>query len=246
MWVPKSPREQEHFSCDGCMVHFAIIISTHLMSLKHTVSFYFYLFIFLAVLCSLWDITSLTRDWTQGPWQWAHRVLTIGLRGNFPLGHFNIYNSGRNGFPLSIYRRRKNWDSKRVSDLPKLLQPELGYKSGWTASKACALIPRWQSSPQCWPRAPTCHGCWTMQSLGAQWVSLSSASFPFLMLICQSCFTDQGEIRTGWGLIVTRHSLDQGQGVHPVHASFFRLCIYWFFTWMFHGHTNITMCMTEA
>ena len=130
MWVPKSPREQEHFSCDGCMVHFAIIISTHLMSLKHTVSFYFYLFIFLAVLCSLWDFTSLTRDWTQDPWQWAHRVLTIGLRGNFPLGHFNIYNSGRNGFPLSIYRRRKNWDSKRVSDLPKLWQPELGYKSG--------------------------------------------------------------------------------------------------------------------
>lgn len=25
MQVPKSPREQERFSCDGCMVHFAII-----------------------------------------------------------------------------------------------------------------------------------------------------------------------------------------------------------------------------
>ena len=31
---------------------------------------------------SLWDFSSLVRDWTQGPWQWKHGVLTIGPRGN--------------------------------------------------------------------------------------------------------------------------------------------------------------------
>ena len=88
MQVPKSPGEQEHFSCDGCVVHFAIIISTHLMSLKHIMSFYFYLFIFLAVLCSLWDFSSLTRGGTQGPQQWARRVPNHWIAREFPTVSF--------------------------------------------------------------------------------------------------------------------------------------------------------------
>ena len=37
--------------------------------------------IFLATLCSMWDLISLTRDQTRAPLQWKHTVLTIGLPG---------------------------------------------------------------------------------------------------------------------------------------------------------------------
>ena len=45
-------------------------------------TFYFYLFIFLAVLCSLWDVSSPTKDGTLARLQWKHGVLTAGLPRN--------------------------------------------------------------------------------------------------------------------------------------------------------------------
>ena len=41
-------------------------------------------FLFLAGLCGLWDFSSLTRDWTPGPWQWKSWVLTTGQLWNSP------------------------------------------------------------------------------------------------------------------------------------------------------------------
>ena len=35
--------------------------------------------------CSLWDLSSQTRDWTSFPLHWELRVLTAGLQGNFLL-----------------------------------------------------------------------------------------------------------------------------------------------------------------
>ena len=42
-----------------------------------------FLVFILNMLCSLWDFSSLTRDWTtRGPWQWECGVLTTELPGN--------------------------------------------------------------------------------------------------------------------------------------------------------------------
>ena len=48
---------------------------------------YFILFfnIFLAVLCSMWDLSSPTRDRTRGPLQWKRRVLTTASPGKSPV-----------------------------------------------------------------------------------------------------------------------------------------------------------------
>ena len=56
------------------------------MLLQTTLFHSFFLF-FLATLCSLWDLSSLTRDWTQA-WQWKHQVLTTGPPGNSPFHSF--------------------------------------------------------------------------------------------------------------------------------------------------------------
>ena len=38
---------------------------------------------FLTESFSLWDLSSMTRDWMGIQWQWKHRVLTTGPPGNF-------------------------------------------------------------------------------------------------------------------------------------------------------------------
>ena len=45
-------------------------------------------FFFFPALLGLWDLSSLTRDWT-GPWQWECRVLTSGQPGNSLLRLFS-------------------------------------------------------------------------------------------------------------------------------------------------------------
>ena len=47
---------------------------------KSKVGFLTIFFFFLATLCSIWDISSPTRDGI--PLQWKRRVLTTGLPGN--------------------------------------------------------------------------------------------------------------------------------------------------------------------
>ena len=44
-------------------------------------SFFFFFNFFLAMLRSLQDLSSLTRNQTHAPLQWKHRVLTTGLPG---------------------------------------------------------------------------------------------------------------------------------------------------------------------
>ena len=54
------------------------------LSLSLPLSLFPFLFFFLAVLHGLQDLSSLTRDWTPGPWQWKCRVLTtdhLGIPG---------------------------------------------------------------------------------------------------------------------------------------------------------------------
>ena len=48
------------------------------------------LFFFLTMPLGLQDLSSLTRDWTLGPWQQKHQVLTTGPPGNSPLSLFNV------------------------------------------------------------------------------------------------------------------------------------------------------------
>ena len=43
----------------------------------------FFLFVCFATLGGLWDLSFPMRDWTHAPWQWKHRILTIGLPGSF-------------------------------------------------------------------------------------------------------------------------------------------------------------------
>ena len=43
--------------------------------------FYLFLFYFLAVPYGMRDLSSSTRDWTPGPLQWEHKVLSTGLLG---------------------------------------------------------------------------------------------------------------------------------------------------------------------
>ena len=42
-------------------------------------------YIFLVVPHGIWDLSSLTRDRTSGPWMWKRRVITTGPPGKSPV-----------------------------------------------------------------------------------------------------------------------------------------------------------------
>ena len=50
----------------------------------------FFLFLFLAMPCNMWDLSSLTRDKNLCPWQWQRGVLTTGLPGKSLNSFLNI------------------------------------------------------------------------------------------------------------------------------------------------------------
>ena len=58
-----------------------IVIEDRTTTLPYDLSFK-YLHHFLAMFHGLWDLSTPTRLWTSGWWQWQYRVLTIGLLGN--------------------------------------------------------------------------------------------------------------------------------------------------------------------
>ena len=43
--------------------------------------YHFFFFFFLATPCSLRNLSSPTRDWIPGPWQWKHQILISGPPG---------------------------------------------------------------------------------------------------------------------------------------------------------------------
>ena len=58
-----------------------VIATSHLWQFNWIFVFILFIYLFLAMLHSLWDINSPTRNQTQGPRQWEHQVLTTELPG---------------------------------------------------------------------------------------------------------------------------------------------------------------------
>ena len=77
--LPLIPPPKEN-QCDS----FGIWLYTSFSyAVRHTLTLIFFFFFFLAMPRGLRDRAfSPTRDWTWGPWQWEHWVLTTGPPGN--------------------------------------------------------------------------------------------------------------------------------------------------------------------
>ena len=65
----------------GVSCHAVDKVKIHLCFFKK--SFVLFCFVlFFTVMCILWDLSSLTRDWTPGPQHWKCKVLTTGQPGS--------------------------------------------------------------------------------------------------------------------------------------------------------------------
>lgn len=130
----------------------------------------------------------------------------------------------------------KNWDSKRLRDSPKLLQLVSWVANpGGCDSKAHAFN---YHSAQCSPVfTQPIFLSWSPGWCKGQELSeflLVPPPFSFRSSLVRAVSWIRGVIRTRKGLLLIRQCLDQDHVDHTVHASFFMLCIYYYF------NTNVT------
>ena len=130
----------------------------------------------------------------------------------------------------------KNWDSKRLRDLPRHLQLVSWVANpGGCDSEAHAFN---YHAAQCSPVfTQPIFLSWSPGWRKGRELSeflLVPPPFSFWSSLVRAVAWTRGVIRARRGLILTRHSLGQEHVDHRVHASFFMLCIYYYF------NTNVT------